>query len=53
MDLCRADTCLAYANVSVGLWTMVDGELFLQEAWLGGDSAQLGEELAIPEEHQF
>ena len=29
VDVCRVDTCLPYANG--GLWTMVDGELFLPE----------------------
>ena len=29
VDVCRVDTCLTYANATVGLWAMVDGELFL------------------------
>lgn len=53
VDLCRVDTCLAYANASVGLWTMVDGELFLPEEWLGEDFAQIRQELGIPKKRQF
>ena len=26
VDVCRVDTCLTYANATVGLWAMVDGE---------------------------
>ena len=49
VDVCRVDTCLTYANASVGLWTMVDGELFLPQEWFGPDVAQRRRELGIPE----
>ena len=53
VDLCRVDTCLFYANANLGLWTMVDGELFLPEEWFGEDFAQRRKELGIPEPRQF
>ena len=51
VDLCRVDTCLAYANG--GLWAMVDGELFLPEEWFGEAFAQTRHELGIPPERTF
>jgi SRSO17 transposase len=53
VDLCRVDTCLAYAHAQVGLWTLVDGELFLPEAWLGEEFAQTRKELGIPKDRPF
>ena len=53
VDVCRVDTCLTYANATVGLWVMVDGELFLPQEWLGPDFAQRRKELGIPEERTF
>jgi SRSO17 transposase len=51
VDVCRVDTCLTYANG--GLWTMVDGELFLPEEWCGEAFAQRRRELGIPPERCF
>src|SRR5262252_7190789 len=53
VDGCRVDTCLTYANATVGLWAMVDGELFLPQEWFGPDFAQKRQELGIPEERTF
>jgi len=53
VDVCRVDTCLTYANANAGLWTMVDGELFLPEEWFVEDRAQLRPELGIPEDRRF
>jgi SRSO17 transposase len=53
VDVCRVDTCLTYANTTVGLWAMVDGELFLPQEWFGPDFAQRRKELGIPEERTF
>src|SRR2546422_3772692 len=53
VDVCRVDTCLTYANATVGLWAMVDGELFLPQEWFGPDFAQRRQELGIPEERTF
>src|SRR5262244_694924 len=51
VDVCRVDTCLTYANG--GLWTMVDGELFLPEEWFGAAFAQTRQELGIPPDRTF
>ena len=53
VDVCRVDTCLCYANTNVGLWAMVDGELFLPEVWFGEEFAQRREVLGIPKERKF
>ena len=53
VDLCRVDTCLAYANARVRLWTLVDGELFLPQEWFGDDFAEKREALGIPKERRF
>ena len=53
VDLCRVDTCLTYANPTVGLWTLVDGELFLPEEWFGEERAELRQELGIPPDRTF
>src|SRR6201997_4515203 len=51
VDVCRVDTCLTYANG--GLWTMVDGELFLPEEWFGAAFAQTRQALGIPSDRTF
>jgi len=53
VDVCRVDTCLTYANATVRLWAMVDGELFLPQEWFGPDFAQRRQELGIPAERTF
>jgi len=51
VDVCRVDTCLTYANG--GLWAMVDGELFVPEAWCGAAFAETRPALGIPPERTF
>src|SRR5215467_14911705 len=53
VEVCRVDTCLTYAHATVGLWAMVDSELFLPQEWFGPDFAQRRKELGIPEERMF
>jgi SRSO17 transposase len=53
VDVCRVDTCLTYANTTVGLWAMVDGELCLPQEGFGPDFAQRRKELGLPEERTF
>lgn len=53
VDVCRVETCLTYANVRVGLWTMVDGELYLPEAWFGEAFAERRQTLGVPDERVF
>lgn len=53
VDQCQVGTYLAYANVATGLWTLVDGELFLPEAWLTPAYAAQREALGVPAERPF
>jgi SRSO17 transposase len=53
IGVCQVATCLTYANPTVGLWTMLDGELFLPEAWFGEAYADLRTELGVPAERTF
>ena len=50
VEVCRVATCLPYANATVRLWTMVDGDLFLPAEWFGPACAQRRQEWGIPEE---
>ena len=53
VDLCRVDTCLGYVNLAVGLWTLVDAELFLPEEWFSRASAKKRKALGIPKGRRF
>jgi len=53
VDVCRVDTCLTYVNMELGVWTMVDGELFLPQEWFGQDFAEKRRVVGIPDERQF
>jgi SRSO17 transposase len=53
VDLCQVSTCLAYANLSAGLWTLVDGELFLPQEWFSSAFAERREQLGIADERKF
>lgn len=53
VDLCQVSTCLAYTNLSAGLWTLVDGELFLPEAWFSAAFAERRAQLGIAKERTF
>jgi SRSO17 transposase len=53
IGLCQVATCLGYANMNLGLWTLLDGELFLPESWFQEDHAALRHELGIPETREF
>jgi SRSO17 transposase len=44
---------LAYANVAANLWTLVDGELFLPEAWLMPAYADQRKACGVPAERVF
>jgi len=53
VDLCRVDTCLTYANIQVGLWTLVAGELYLPGEWFGKAFAEKRRTLAVPADRVF
>ena|GEM_PF-6477746 len=41
IGLCQVATCLGYANQELGLWTLLDGELFLPQELMRFDAASL------------
>ena len=51
LDLCQVGTFLAFATE--GLWTWIDGELFLPEHWFAPDLAGERTRLGIPPGRQF
>ena len=53
VDLCQVATCLVYAHPATGVWTMVDGELFLPEAWFTQPYAGLRREVDLPPGRTF
>jgi len=53
VDLCQVAVGLGYANWKLEpwpLWTMVDGEIFLPEAWFGAEYAALRQKVGVPAE---
>jgi SRSO17 transposase len=53
VDLCQVAVALGYANWKLEpwpLWTMVDAEIFLPEAWFGAEYAQLRQKVGVPSE---
>ncbi|MGH9800660.1 MAG: IS701 family transposase, partial [Blastocatellia bacterium] len=53
VDLCQVSVCLGYANIKAGLWTMVDGQLFLPEAIFAKANRKLRRQQGIPPERAF
>lgn len=53
VDLCQVGVALGYANWKMQpwpLWTMVDAEIFLPEAWFGAEYAELRQKVGVPTE---
>jgi len=53
VDMCQVAVALGYANWKLEpwpLWTMVDAEIFLPEAWFGAKYAELRQKVGVPEE---
>jgi SRSO17 transposase len=53
VDVCQVGTTLAYANLAAGLWTLVEGELYLPAVWFAPDRAELRQTLGVPTERTF
>ena len=53
IDVCQVSTCLGFVHPASGLWTIVDGELFLPEHWFSPEYESLREKLGIPPERVF
>ena len=55
VDLCQVAVALGYANWKMQpwpLWTMVDAEIFLPEAWFDADHAPLRQKVGVPAERK-
>jgi SRSO17 transposase len=52
-DMCQVGVYLAYVNAVQGLWTLVDGELFLPEAWCGSAFQTRRKRLGLAAEPKF
>lgn len=52
-DLCQVGVYLAYANPVQGLWTLIDGELFLPETWCGSAFQTRRKRLGLAAEPKF
>jgi len=53
VDLCQVAVALGYANWKMQpwpLWTMVDAEIFLPEAWFRAEYADLRQKVGVPTE---
>jgi SRSO17 transposase len=53
IGLCQVATCLSYANPGLGLWTLLDGELFVPEAWFSDAAADRRLAVGLPPERTF
>lgn len=51
--LCQVATCLVYAHPQHAVWTLVDSELFIPEAWFSKAQAPLRQEVGLPEDRAF
>jgi len=53
VDMCQVAVALGYANWKLEpwpLWTMLDAEIFLPEAWFGAEYAGLRQKVGVPTE---
>ena len=55
VDMSQVEVFLAYANLIVpqSVWTWVEGDLFLPEAWFNKEHAELRQHLGVPKDLQF
>lgn len=53
MGVCQVATCLTYANPALGVWALIDGELFLPEAWFSPAYAERRAQVELPPEREF
>jgi len=53
VELSQTTVGLAYAHPATGTWTLIDGELFLQEAWFTPEYADRRQAVGLPAERIF
>jgi SRSO17 transposase len=53
VQLSQVGTFLAYANTDAGVWTWVDGELFVPQGWFAPEQARRRHRAGLPAERVF
>lgn len=53
IGVCQVATCLTYANPEQGVWALIDGELFLPEAWFTPAYAERRAQVELPADREF
>lgn len=53
VQLSQVGTFLAYANAEAGVWTWVDGELFVPQGWFAPEQAGRRQRVGLPTERAF
>ncbi len=53
IGVCQVATCLTYANPALGVWALIDGELFLPEAWFTAAYAERRAQVKLPPDREF
>ena len=53
IGVCQVATCLTYAHPGLGVWALVDGELFLPEAWFSPAYAERRARVEVPADRTF
>jgi len=53
IGVCQVATCLTYAHPEMGVWALIDGELFLPEAWFSSAYAEQRAQVELPVEREF
>lgn len=53
IGMCQVATCLTYAHPGLGVWVLIDGELFLPQSWFTPDYAQRRAQVELPTDREF
>ncbi len=53
IELSQMATCLVFVHPETGTWVLVDGELFLPEAWFTGAATAVRAEVGVPPDRAF
>jgi SRSO17 transposase len=53
IELSQVATCLTFVHPATGTWALVDGELFLPEAWFASAAAARRTEVGVPDDRTF
>ena len=53
VEMSQVGTFLALAHPSSGIWTWIDGELFLPQIWFGPEKTELRKRLGVPKDRTY